>query len=110
MAKLFRRLYHHAKRRIKEGLRDQRTFYLYEAACRLLVTQDHEQVSVARLASEAGISVGAFYQRFASKDAFLGCVVSNRMASAEDRMGRELDPERWRRTSVDTATQASWRK
>jgi AcrR family transcriptional regulator len=100
MPKLLRRLFRHPKRRIKQGLRDQRTFKLHQAARRLLAEKDHEQVSVAQLAREAGISIGAFYQRFPNKDAFLGRIVHERLHGAQQQIERELDPERWRRSTT----------
>lgn len=106
MAKLFSRLYRSAKRRIKKDLRDQRTFNLYRVATRLLADHDHEHISVAQLAREAGISVGAFYQRFPNKDAFLSMVVSERMRSAQQRMERDLDSARWKRSTPASLAQA----
>jgi AcrR family transcriptional regulator len=106
MPKLFSRIFRHAKRRIKKGQRDQRTFQLHQAARRLLAEKDHEQVSVTQLAGAAGISVGAFYQRFPNKDAFLGRVVHEGLHSAQQQMERELNPERWRRSTAGEATQA----
>jgi AcrR family transcriptional regulator len=41
------------------------------AAFKLLETKTFEELSIADLAREAGRSVGAFYQRFGSKDDFL---------------------------------------
>ena len=67
MARLFNRLFRTVKRRIKKGLRDQRTYNLHRAAHRLLANHDHEQISIAQLSREAGISVGAFYQRFPTR-------------------------------------------
>ena len=106
MPNLIRRVFRSAKRRIKKGLRDQRTFNLYRAACRLLAHQVHEQISVANIAREAGISVGAFYERFPNKDAFLGMVVSSRLCWAGERMEQELDPERWQRRSAGAVSRA----
>ncbi len=106
MPSLTRRVFRSAKRRIKQGMRDQRTFNLCRTACRLLAHQDHDHISVARIARETGISVGAFYERFPSKDAFLGMVVSDRLHGAREHMLRELDPERWRRSSAGSVTHA----
>jgi AcrR family transcriptional regulator len=106
MAKLFRRVFRTVKRRIKQGLRDQRTFNLHQAGVRLLATHDHEQVSVAQLAREAGISVGAFYQRFPNKDAFLGRLLVERMDSARRALDRDLDPARPRHRSARAVTRA----
>jgi len=44
MPSFTRRLFRSAKRRIKQGMRDQRTFNLYRTACRLLAHQDHEHI------------------------------------------------------------------
>ena len=106
MPKLFSRIFRHVKRRIKKGQRDQRTFKLHQAARRLLAEKDHELISVAQLAGAAGISVGAFYQRFPNKDAFLGRVVHEGLHNAQQQMERELNPERWRRKTAGEATQA----
>ena len=106
MARLFNRLFRTVKRRIKQGLRDQRTFNLHRAGVRLLDAHDHEQVSVAQLAQEAGISVGAFYQRFPNKEAFLGRLVHERMGAAERTLDRDLDPARWRDRSAGAITRA----
>ena len=106
MPSIIRRIYRGAKRRIKQGLRDQRTFELYRAGCRLLANRDHEQVSVARIANEAGISVGSFYQRYPSKDAFLSMLISYRLHDARLHMERALAPERWRRSVAAVVTRA----
>ena len=106
MAKLFRRMFRTVKRRLKQGLRDQRTFNLHRAGVRLLAAHDHEQVSVAQLAEGAGISVGAFYQRFPNKEAFLGRLVHERMGAAERTLERDLDPARWRHRSAGAITRA----
>ncbi len=106
MARLFNRLFRTVKRRIKQGLRDQRGFNLHRAGVRLLDAHDHEQVSVTPLAQEAGISVGAFYQRFPNKEAFLGRLVHERMGAAERTLDRDLDPARWRDRSAGAITRA----
>jgi AcrR family transcriptional regulator len=95
-----------SKPRIKEGAQDPKRFALFKAACPLLAQQDYEQISVAKFASAAGISVGAFYERFEDKDSFLGWVVSERLNGSIDRMEQQLDPERWRGRSPGDVTQA----
>jgi AcrR family transcriptional regulator len=59
------------KRRVKRNKRDQRTAALYDAGARLLARYDHDHVSMAKLAREAGCSVGALYNRFPDKESFL---------------------------------------
>ncbi|MBV8617093.1 MAG: helix-turn-helix transcriptional regulator, partial [Acetobacteraceae bacterium] len=72
----------------------------------MLAHYDHEQVSVARLAREAGISVGAFYQRFPDKDAFLDMVVAQRLRRATEQAREQLDPKRWQRSSASAVARA----
>jgi AcrR family transcriptional regulator len=45
------------------------------AAFKLLETRTFDELSIAELAREAGRSVGAFYQRFGSKDDFLAVLL-----------------------------------
>jgi Bacterial regulatory proteins, tetR family len=87
---LFKR-FRHRKRRIKEGLQDHRRFKLYRAACLLLAQRDYEQIPVAHFAKQAEISVGAFYERFPNKDAFMGSVVALRFDDIRERMEAQLD-------------------
>ncbi len=54
-----------------------------EAALDLLQTCTFEELSVADLARRAERSVGAFYQRFGSKDDFLASLLSTYMTSRE---------------------------
>lgn len=106
MPSLIRRVFRSTKRRVKKHMKDQRTHELYAAARRLLVSHDYERVSVARIAGEAGVSVGAFYERFSSKDEFLASVIHRRMRGAKDGAERELDPGIWRRRRPDAIVRA----
>ena len=54
-----------------------------EAALDLLRTSTFDELSVADLARRAGRSVGAFYQRFGSKDDFLASLLTTFLAAAE---------------------------
>lgn len=81
------------RRRRKEflrTLRNSKTLALYRAACDLLAASDFDGISVARLAKEAGCSVGAFYGRFSDKNAFLRFLIGERFRQASDIAGREL--------------------
>ncbi|MDF2118118.1 helix-turn-helix domain containing protein [Roseiarcaceae bacterium H3SJ34-1] len=51
-----------------------------EAGRRLAEQHNWEELTVSRLAEEAGCSVGAFYQRFENKDAFLLALVHDMIA------------------------------
>lgn len=52
---------------------------LLAAAMRLLHTRDFDQLSIAELAAEGGLSVGSFYGRFRDKEAFVA-VLQRRVA------------------------------
>ena len=71
MASVVDKLLRWGKRRIKKGLQDHRTWRLYEAGHSLFGKADYDAVSVAAITKEAGVSVGAFYERFKTKDDFL---------------------------------------
>jgi AcrR family transcriptional regulator len=106
MPSIIRRIVRSARSRIKQDLREQRTFQLYQAGCHLLARADHEQVSVARIARKAGCSVGAFYQRFHHKNAFLDMVIARRIGSAREHLQQELEPARWRHSSARAVIRA----
>lgn len=82
MPNLLRRAFRGVKRKIKQQKKHGRSLRLFEAARRLLAEGDHERVSVANIAREAGMSVGAFYERFLSKDHFLNALIADRFRRA----------------------------
>lgn len=51
-----------------------------EAGRRLAEQHNWEELSISKLAEEAGCSVGAFYQRFENKDAFLLVLIHDMIA------------------------------
>ncbi|MEM6898280.1 MAG: TetR/AcrR family transcriptional regulator [Pseudomonadota bacterium] len=55
---------------------------LYKQGRRLLARADFEDISIAQFAKAADTSVGAFYVRFADKNAFLDFVISHTFVSA----------------------------
>jgi AcrR family transcriptional regulator len=61
-----------------------------EAAFKLLETRTFEELSVADLAREAGRSVGAFYQRFGSKDDFLAVLLTTYFEARETSISKIL--------------------
>lgn len=101
MPNIVRRIVRSAKSRIRRGLKDGRTWALYEAALRLLARRDYEQISIAKFSREAGCSVGAFYGRFRDKNGFLYMVVSSAFHALTDRAARDLDPKHWRGMARD---------
>jgi len=68
--------------RIVTGIHESRTLALYNSGRALLSVNDYEAFSVADVAKGAGCSVGAFYVRFADKDAFLRFVITESFTSA----------------------------
>jgi AcrR family transcriptional regulator len=55
---------------------------LLAAGHRLVESRDFEALPIADIAREAGCSVGAFYFRFADKDAFFRALIAARLAEA----------------------------
>ena len=78
-----------------------------EAALDLLQTRTFDELSVADMAKRAGRSVGAFYQRFGSKDHFLASLLISYMAGAE-RRAQELLGEGRGEEVVETVLTASY--
>ena len=60
------------------------------AAFKLLETRTFDELSIAELAREAGRSVGAFYQRFGSKDDFLAVLLVSYFEARERETVRVL--------------------
>ena len=77
-----------AKQARSRRTRDQ----LLAAGFRLVETRDFEAVSVADIAKAAGCSVGAFYFRFADKDAFFRAMIAHRLAEARGALTDLLGP------------------
>jgi AcrR family transcriptional regulator len=77
-----------------------------EAAIELLGDRQFEQASVAEIARRARSSVGAFYSRFAGKDALLAHI-NERLFEEGQRLWDEfLAPERWQERSVAEIVEA----
>lgn len=76
-------------RKIRQA-RSRKTYEaLIAAGFRLLEKNEFEAITVARLAEEAGYSVGAFYARFKSKDQFFEAIVAQHLddrATAQHRI------------------------
>lgn len=67
-----------------------------EAARALFAERDFEEVSVAEIAAAAGISVGAFYLRFPSKEYVVAFLVGEVGRELRDRLREDSAPERWK--------------
>lgn len=70
------------RRRVSVSLAEAKTLKLYQEGRGLLAVNDFEDVSISEFAKAAETSVGAFYVRFADKDAFLSFITSHTFGSA----------------------------
>jgi AcrR family transcriptional regulator len=77
-----------AKQARSRRTRDQ----LLAAGFRLVEERDFEAISIADIARSAGCSVGAFYFRFADKDAFFRAMIAHRLAEARASLPALLEP------------------
>ena len=93
MAKLIRKWVKTAKRRIRVGLQDLRTWRLYMAGRELLSEREIDDIKVVELCKMAGISVGAFYGRFETKAAFLSFLIRERLGEARQSAESALSAE-----------------
>ncbi|HJQ55705.1 MAG TPA: TetR/AcrR family transcriptional regulator [Vineibacter sp.] len=64
---------------------------LLAAGQSLVEIRDFDSVSIAHIARAAGCSVGAFYFRFADKDAFFRAMIAHRLAEARQAINSLLD-------------------
>ena len=67
----------------------------------LLREKSFADISVAEIAQAAGVSVGGFYGRFASKDALLALVELNILEEFEQRAAELLDPARFQGKGIE---------
>ena len=80
----------------------------------LLKEKAFEDISVAEIASKAGVSVGAIYRRFENKDAFIPLILEaykNRVEAFAADPANQLapDPEAGLFTALQEMTQLAWR-
>lgn len=66
----------------------------------LFLERDYEQVAVGDIAARAGISVGAFYTKFPSKERLVAFLVADLAAELRERIAIGLDPARWTGTPL----------
>jgi len=72
------------------GLNDSRTHALYRAGLHFLAESDCDAVSIARIAKAAECSVGAFYERFLDKNAFLLFLIRNSFRTKTNNLENSL--------------------
>jgi AcrR family transcriptional regulator len=88
-------------RKLRKGRRprnrpDGKLHQIIDAGIRLLARKDFEAISMARLAREAGCSVGALYSRFPDKHSYLYRLISIALRSMQDSAATDLEASRWR--------------
>ena len=71
------------------------------AAMALLEERDYDDVSVSDIAAAAGISVGAFYIRFRSKERLIAFLLRDVRNELTEQLRHESDPARWQHAGMD---------
>ena len=84
------------QKRVRKGGRRRRgpdgKFHgIIDAGIRLLAQKDYEAISMARIAREAGCSVGALYARFPEKNSYLYHLVASAYRTLAHRAETELE-------------------
>ena len=91
-------------RRLRRGRKrrghDSKIHGLTDAGIRLLAQKDFEALSMARIAREAGCSVGALYARFPEKHSYLRHLIWSAYLTLTERAETELEARRWRHKSL----------
>lgn len=73
---------------------------ILDAAERVLDEKSFSETTVAEIMERAGVTVGAFYRRFADKDTLLYLLDERFFREIRERVDRVLDAERWRGASI----------
>lgn len=72
---------------------DGKVHGITDAGIRLLAQKDYEAISMARIAREAGCSVGALYARFPNKNSYLYHLIASTYRAMGDRAEAELEAQ-----------------
>lgn len=87
---------------VPKQLRSVESLQRVVAAARdVLAGHPYETVSVAQIARAAGVSVGALYTRFPSKEHLVVYLLGDVADDVLERLDRELAPSRWTGTALD---------
>lgn len=89
MVSIFQKLVRKGDRRRRGP--DGKAHRIIDAGIRLLARKDYEAISIARIAREAGCSVGAFYARFPEKNSYLYHLVGSAYRALAHRAETELE-------------------
>jgi AcrR family transcriptional regulator len=71
-----------------------------DAGRQLFAAKDFDEVTVADLAAGAGVSVGAFYLRFRSKEHLVAFLLGDISEMLQEQVLRESDSDRWNGASL----------
>ncbi|MHB8695169.1 MAG: TetR/AcrR family transcriptional regulator [Solirubrobacteraceae bacterium] len=72
--------------------------------------QSFESLPVAEVCERAGLSVGAFYRRFESRDGFLSCLHERYVERVSELQAHLLSPSRWEGRRADADDQPRHRR
>lgn len=93
-------------------LRERRTAetrkIILDAAARLFASRGYGQTSVDAVIAEAGLSKGAFYHHFASKEALLAALLDDRQRRCAEQMQGAVAPAASLREAIDRLVKVSF--
>jgi AcrR family transcriptional regulator len=81
---------------------------ILDAAARLFASRGFGQTSVDAVIAEAGLSKGAFYHHFASKEGLLAALLADRQRRCVERMEEAVTPASSLREAVDRLVRVSF--
>ena len=80
---------------------------IFDAAARLFASRGYGQTSVDALIAEAGLSKGAFYHHFESKEALLAALLEDRQRRCAEQMAEAVAPASSLHEAIERLVQAS---
>lgn len=75
---------------------------MLKAGRELVEQKGYAQMHIGEIVQRAGCSVGVFYERFGSKEAFFACMLEVAGEETSERVRTLLAPERWEGASAET--------
>jgi AcrR family transcriptional regulator len=81
---------------------------ILDAAARLFASRGYGQTSIDAVIAEAGLSKGAFYHHFASKEALLGSLLSDRQRRCAEQMEGAVAPTASLREAIEALVRVSF--
>lgn len=97
---------------VKPTLRERRSAetrgMILDAAARLFANRGYGQTSVDSVIADAGLSKGAFYHHFVSKEALLAALLDDRQRRCAEQMQAAVTPASSLREAIDRLVAASF--